>query len=198
MGALGGSPARSSLRPEAIKPHLAKYGPAVAARANQLFAALATDSVKQRAKLDILVGQFKDGDVRRGQAVFNSPKAACASCHQIGYLGGNIGPDLTHIGRIRTERDLLEAIVFPSASFVRGYEPVVVTTRDGRTFTGVVRKDGAEEVVLAKGPEEEVRIARDDIEHVQPGRVSIMPAGLDQQLTPRDLADLVAFLKACR
>jgi len=43
-----------------------------------------------------------------------------------------------------------------------------------------------------------VRIARKDIEEIQPSRVSIMPAGLDQQLSPQELADLVAFLKACQ
>jgi hypothetical protein len=45
---------------------------------------------------------------------------------------------------------------------------------------------------------QEVRLARGDIEEVQPGKVSVMPAGLDQQLTPREPADLVAFLKACQ
>ena len=54
------------------------------------------------------------------------------------------------------------------------------------------------EMVLTTGATEEVRIPREEIEDVQPGKVSIMPAGLDQQLAPRDLADLVAFLKACR
>jgi hypothetical protein len=52
--------------------------------------------------------------------------------------------------------------------------------------------------VLVTGATEEVRIARTDIEDMQPGKVSIMPAGLDQQLTARELADLVAFLRACK
>jgi cytochrome c1 len=43
-----------------------------------------------------------------------------------------------------------------------------------------------------------VRVARADIEEMRPGTVSVMPAGLDQQLTRQELADLVAFLKACR
>jgi putative heme-binding domain-containing protein len=136
--------------------------------------------------------------VRRGQAVFNSTKTACVACHAIGYLGGNVGPDLTRIGGIRSERDLLEAIVFPSASFVRGYEPVVVTTKSGKVHNGVIRRDAADEMVLAIAANQEVRIARADIEEVQPSRVSVMPAGLDQQLTPGDLADLLAFLKACK
>jgi hypothetical protein len=33
---------------------------------------------------------------------------------------------------------------------------------------------------------------------MRPSNVSIMPAGLDQQLTPQELADLIAFLKACQ
>jgi putative heme-binding domain-containing protein len=198
LAALRQARGRSGLRPDALRQRLAKYSPAVRKLADELAASLDADAGKQRAMLEQMLASLEKGDVRRGQAVFNSPKAACASCHAIGYLGGNIGPDLTRIGRIRTERDLLEAIVFPSASFVRGYEPVVVTTGAGRTYSGVIRRDGAEEMVLATGPNEEVRLAHDDIENVQPGRVSLMPAGLDQQLTPRELADLVAFLKACQ
>ncbi len=113
-------------------------------------------------------------------------------------MGGAVGPDLTLIGKIRTERDLLESIVFPSLSFVRGYEPVSISTKNGKVHNGVIRKDTPEEIVLATGVNQEVRISRKDIDEIQPSKVSVMPAGLDQQLTPRELADLVAFLKACR
>ena len=88
--------------------------------------------------------------------------------------------------------------MFPSASFVRSYEPVVVITKDGRSYNGVIRKDAPDELVLATGVNQEARIARENIEDMQPSKVSIMPAGLDQQLTVRELADLVAFLKACK
>ena len=93
---------------------------------------------------------------------------------------------------------MLEAIVFPSASLVRSYEPVQVTTKSGKVHNGLIRKDTPEEIVLVTGPNQEVRIARDDIEEMQPSKISVMPAGLDQQLTLRELADLVAFLKACK
>jgi putative membrane-bound dehydrogenase-like protein len=198
LAALKAAPARSSLRAGALRPRLAKYSAAVQRQAEELYAVLDADGAKQRARLDALLAGLEPGDVRRGQAVFNSPKAACSSCHAVGYMGGNVGPDLTRIGQIRSERDLLEAIVFPSASFVRGYEPVVATTRDGRIYNGVLRKDAPDEVVLATGANQEVRLARADIDDMQPSKVSIMPAGLDQQLTPRELADLVAFLKACK
>ena len=48
------------------------------------------------------------------------------------------------------------------------------------------------------GPNQEVRVARADIEEMKPSSVSIMPAGLEKQLTKEQLADLIAFLKACK
>jgi putative membrane-bound dehydrogenase-like protein len=198
LAALKASTARAGLRADAIKSRLTKYNARVHEEAESLYALLNVDADKQRAKLEELLAGVSGGDIRRGQAVFNSTKAACSSCHAVGYVGGNIGPDLTRIGGIRTDRDLLESIVFPSVSFVRGYEPVIVLTKKGKTISGVVRRDGPDAVVLALNANEEATIPREDIEDMQPGKVSIMPAGLDQQLTPHELADLVTFLKACK
>ena len=113
----------------------------------------------------------------------------------MGYRGGHDGPDLTAIGTIRTERDLLESIVYPSASFVRSFEPMVLTTKSGDDYTGVLRKDSADEVLLVTGPDTEVRVARADVADMHQGAVSIMPQGLDTQLSLQELADLVTFLK---
>jgi putative membrane-bound dehydrogenase-like protein len=198
LAALKMSPGRSAVRLETLKTRLAKFGPSIQQQAEELFAVLDTNAAQQKARLEQLLGVLPGGDVRRGQAVFQSPKAACSSCHAIGYLGGNVGPDLTKIGNTRTERDLLEAIVFPSASFVRSYEPWLIATKNGKIYNGILRKDAADEVVLATGANEEVRVAREEIEEMQPSKVSVMPAGLDQQLTPQQLADLVAFLKASK
>ena len=181
-----------------LRQRLAKYGPTVQKEADALYALLDADTVKQRARLEQMLAALTPGDVRRGQAVFNNTKAACSSCHAVGYLGGTVGPDLTRIGTIRQERDLLESILFPSASYVQGFEPVVVATKDGKIHNGLLRKNAPDEILLVLGANQEVRIAREDVEDVQPSKVSVMPAGLEQQLSPQDLADLVAFLKACK
>jgi len=55
-----------------------------------------------------------------------------------------------------------------------------------------------DEVVLATGPEMEVRIARADIAEMRPGMLSVMPQGLDTQLSKQELADLITFLKSMR
>ncbi len=198
LAALTASPVRSALRADAVKRHLAKYDAVVRKEADRLSALLNANEAQMKARLDRLLARLEAGDVRRGQAVFHSARAACASCHAIGYLGGRVGPDLTRIGQIRSRRDLLEAVVFPSASFVRGYEPVAVTLTDGRVLNGLLRSETPREILLVTGANQEQRVARADIDDMQPSKVSVMPAGLDQQLTPRELADLIVFLQACK
>jgi putative membrane-bound dehydrogenase-like protein len=198
IAALKKSPAANSMKVETLRPRLEKIGPETKAAAESLYKQIEVAAEGQKARLESLLAELKGGDIRRGQAVFNGPKAACATCHAIGYLGGRVGPDLTRIGQVRTERDLLESVIFPSASFVRSYEPVLVATKGGKSFNGVLRKDAPDEVVLATGADQEARIPRDDIEEMRPGTVSVMPAGLDTQLSKKELADLLAFLKATR
>src|SRR5262249_29845453 len=103
--------------------------------------------------------------------------------------------DLTHVGQTRTERDLLESILFPSLSFVRSYEPMQIVTQDGKSINGIIKNETADEYLIATGPDQEVRVRKQDIEQMQPSTVSIMPAGLDKQLSQQELADLVMFLK---
>ncbi|HNQ73494.1 MAG TPA: c-type cytochrome [Verrucomicrobiota bacterium] len=195
MAALKASPGLAGVQPEVLKTVAAKYPAEVQRQADALLAILDADAEQQKAHLESLLDSLPEGDVRHGQQVFNNPKVACVTCHRMGYLGGSVGPDLTAIGPTRTKRDLLEAIVYPSASFVRSYEPLIVTTKEDDQFSGVLRKDAADEVILATGAATEVRIPRSDIQEMRPGRVSVMPSGLDQQLSKQELADLIAFLK---
>lgn len=198
LASLQASDAKASLRVDRLQAAIGGFGPEIQAGAIPLFQALNVDAASQNAKVEALLDHMSGGDVRRGQAVFHDPKSVCISCHQMGYAGGAIGPDLTRIGEVRSERDLLEAILYPNLSFVRSYEPVVVITNDGRTFSGILKKDAPDEVILTLSATEEMRLPRADIEEMQPGNVSVMPSGLDQQLTEQELVDLVTFLKASK
>ncbi len=189
---------RATLRTEMVKPILDKYPKPVTDEAEKLYAELAQARKGETAKLDKALAELKPGDVRRGQLVFNGAKTQCVACHKVGYVGGTSGPDLTKIGSVRSERDLLESILFPSASFVRSYEPVRVITTDQRTLNGVLKKDAPDEIVIVIAADKEERVARADVESVSPSAVSLMPGGLEGQLTPQELADLIAFLRACK
>jgi putative heme-binding domain-containing protein len=135
------------------------------------------------------------GDVGRGRRIFFGQKVACSSCHTIGAEGGHVGPDLTGVGAIRSGHDLLEAVVFPSASFVPGYEIFIVDTGNDR-LSGVVRSQSRDAVVLVTGPHGGVRIPRSQIKSMARSNVSLMPDGFDESLTRTELMDLLAFLQA--
>ena len=185
----------ANLRADILRTAVEGYQPDVRAAIDALIEGGVSGLEEQQAKLDGLLAELPQGDVVRGQAVFNSSETACLSCHTIGYDGGQIGPDLTRIGEIRERRDLLEAIVFPSLSFVRSYEPIVAVT-DGESINGVPIEESETHLLLAVSADEQVRIPRASVEEVRPGTVSVMPAGLDDQLSTGQLADLLAFLEA--
>jgi len=198
VSALRDSKSRSSIRADVLRPILAKYPSTIQSEGDELLTSITADVAEQARRLETLLATLPSGEITRGQAVFNSAKVACSSCHMIGYIGGRIGPDLTRIGEVRSERDLLEAVVFPSASFARGYEPVVIRTKSGEMRTGVLRNNDLPDEIVLGTEREDVRIPRRDIVDMQPGTVSLMPPGLPDQLTQQELADLLAFLKATR
>jgi putative heme-binding domain-containing protein len=189
---------RSAVSPEFLRARLGKYPATVRSAADAWLASVTADDATRAARLEDLVNNLGIGDIARGQAVFNSDKAACLSCHAVGAIGGRIGPDLTRIGQVRADRDLVEAVVFPSASFVRGYEPVEVRTRSGVEHTGMLRSETPEAVVLGTIDGGETRVPRSDIASLDPAVVSPMPQGYDALLSRQELSDLVAFLRASR
>ena len=198
IAALESAAGARGLQASMLQTTLAKYPMAVAASADKLLASLGATTSEQAAQLDELLRQLPAGDVRRGHEVFVSQKAACSTCHAVGYLGGRLGPDLTNIGKVRNERDLVESIVFPSASFVRSYEPMLVRTDDGQNVAGIPIRQSAEEVVLATAPQQEVVVPRGEIIAMQPGQASLMPQGVATILSKQELADLLAYLKSSK
>jgi putative heme-binding domain-containing protein len=198
LTALGQSPGLSGLGLDALRQTLASYPPEIRQAAENLSGKINHDESEREGRIGSLLPTLADGDPLRGREVFFSAKAACSTCHTVRTEGGAIGPDLSKIGQVRTERDLLEAILYPSASFARGYEPFVVSTHDGRILTGIIPRETAEAVFLATPDRIEIRLRRSSIEDIEPGRVSVMPQGLEANLAGRDLADLIAFLQSLK
>ena len=152
---------------------------------------------KKRSLGDIAEAATK-GSPSRGQALFASGRGTCVACHKVGDLGRAIGPDLSKIGAIRTERDLAESIVFPSSTLARDYEAHLFELNDGQTALGVVRSHTAEglRIVDVSGQERTLPHA-----HIASDTVlaeSLMPMGLDATLSPQELTDLIAWLRSLR
>jgi putative heme-binding domain-containing protein len=150
----------------------------------------------RQQQLQSMLSQLEGGSPEHGNRVFSSRKAACSGCHRVGNEGGQVGPDLSQIGRIRNERDLLEAIVFPSASFARGYEAYTVVTDAGRSYSGVIQSETATEIILTTTDRRTIRLSRSEIEVLKQSPVSVMPEGIHKQLSPDELRDLLAYLRS--
>jgi putative heme-binding domain-containing protein len=149
-------------------------------------------------KVQQWLGKLKDGDPKEGYHVFRSSKAACSACHQVGYVGGNVGPVLSKIGQSRSKRDLLEAILFPSARLEQAYRTTKVQLQDGEVVQGLVVSESPKELVLQTAADKRRSIDVNEIELREPSNISIMPAGLESQLSIQELSDLIAFLENAR
>ena len=146
--------------------------------------------------LDAWLERLPKGDSVRGYQVFRSAKAACSSCHQVGYIGGRVGPELSRIGKTRTRRDLVEAVVFPSFRMAQGYYPVRIRTVDDAVFNGIFSKQTDSYVELLCGADKVCRIATEEIAEKSESKLSVMPTGLEQQMSLAEFADLIAFLES--
>ena len=138
------------------------------------------------------------GDATAGKVVFESGRGTCIACHQIGDKGRSIGPNLSKIGAIRTERDLMESILFPSNTLARDYEAHIIETAGGETITGVIKSHTAEGLLVVDVAGQEKSVPHGSITGNTTLTMSLMPMGLDMTVPEKDLLDLVAYLRSCK
>lgn len=134
------------------------------------------------------------GNSERGEKLFWSQVMACGTCHKVGDRGQPLGPDLSTIGKLRSREDLLQSILEPSRRIEPKYASYVVHTADGRSFTGLLVKRDAKEMVLRDGQNKEIILAAKNVEAALPSRTSLMPDGQLAGLTAQEAADLLDYL----
>jgi putative membrane-bound dehydrogenase-like protein len=194
-GLLASSHPADGIAAERIPELLKTFPTPVRTSAQPLLARIEKEKQSRAQRLKALEPLLSGGDIDRGRDIFFGKKAGCSSCHTIMADGGDVGPDLTGVGAIRSGIDLLEAVVYPSASFVPGHEVYRVETAT-EVYTGVQGEGTPDAVVIISGPHDRVRIPRKQIRSMRPSTVSLMPDGFADNLTRQELADVLAFLQA--
>jgi putative heme-binding domain-containing protein len=139
----------------------------------------------------------KPGDAAAGHRLFFNPAGPhCSVCHKHSGRGGNVGPDLSEVGRSTPREKIMTSILQPSQEIAPDYQPWVLVTSEGKTYTGLrlpkVGDDGTERFADANGKYFTLPIASIEERHVA-GK-SIMPDNLQSTLSIDDLRDLVTFL----
>jgi putative heme-binding domain-containing protein len=130
------------------------------------------------------------GDPIAGAVVF---KNVCGPCHKIYGEGQEVGPEVTLNGRGSYEQ-LLSNVFDPSLVIGPAYQATTIATSDGRVLTGLVVEDSPQRVVLKLQGGKIETIAKSDVEESKLSPLSMMPEGLEAQITPKELADLFAYI----
>lgn len=135
-------------------------------------------------------------DAARGEQVFRS---VCSKCHRLNGYGAEVGPDLATV-RDKPKLWLLTNILIPSESIAQGYESYVVETVSGQTLDGVIGPQGQGPTTITLKHEEGKQdvIQRQDIKNMYVTNLSAMPGDLEKQVSERQMADLLAYLKQSR
>ena len=133
------------------------------------------------------------GDPSRGEKVFFGDAAQCGTCHSFHGKGGDIGPDLTAISAKYGKKDILDAILNPSAAIAHGYDTYLVETKDGLLENGFVLSDG-DQLVLKDTSGRRHVIPAAEIASKTKQKVSTMPDNVSAGLSAQDLADVAALL----
>jgi len=124
--------------------------------------------------------------------------AQCYKCHRFNGDGGSTGPDLTGVGNRFDARYLLEALVLPSNVVSDQYVNTIITTGDGEVLTGRIIEEDDKWIKLRTDPfaQELVQVPKANIDQRQPSKLSEMPQGLINTLTPEEILDLVAYMRS--
>ena len=136
------------------------------------------------------------GNAARGATIFFEKGAVyCIRCHKVDDRGGEVGPNLSQIGKEKDRQYLLEAIVMPDAVIAKNYETVMVDTDDGLSFRGILKSEDEKTLVLITPEAKVISISKETIEQRGKGKSS-MPADLVKNLSLSEIRDLVAYLKS--
>jgi len=162
------------------------------------FASLGASRIKGViAYLRILQGENEDvfvpGDAQRGKSLFFG-EAGCAKCHMINGAGGFLGADLSSYASKASIEDIRSAITDPNKDLDPQARTVLVTTREGRKFTGIARNEDNFSLQLQSLDGTFHLLLKSDLANLEYQPKSLMPSDYGSVLSPADLNDLVSYL----
>jgi putative heme-binding domain-containing protein len=163
-----------------------------AASAKLLGGSVVTDRTKVVADFQKILDLERD--VTRGLQVFTKK---CALCHRVGGVGHQVAPELASVQN-KSPSDLLIAILDPNREAQPNFNTYTVSTTDGRIFSGIISSEGANSITIRKAEGKEDVVLRSNIDELVASGKSLMPEGLEKELSEQDLADVIAFIKTIK
>ena len=130
------------------------------------------------------------GDPERGRLIFDRE---CLACHKLGERGHAVGPNLASMRR-KTPEEILVSILDPNREVSPEFVEYMVALDDGRVVTGIVASETPGGLTLRGREGVEQTILRRNIAEIAGTGKSFMPEGLEKNITPPEMTDLITFL----
>ena len=130
------------------------------------------------------------GDATRGAELF---KKQCSSCHKLGGVGHELGPNLAAM-KNRGAGAILANVLDPNREVNPQFVTYAVVTKDGRALSGMIAAETANSITLQRADNQQDTVLRIDIEELRSTGLSLMPEGLEKQLDRQQLADVIEFI----
>jgi putative heme-binding domain-containing protein len=104
-----------------------------------------------------------------------------------------VGPDLTALSD-RSPGTMLTHILDPNRAVEAKFLSYTLITTDGRTFNGMLAGETSTSVTLVAQENKQQVVLRSEIEELAASGKSLMPEGVEKEISPQAMADLLAFL----
>ncbi len=131
------------------------------------------------------------GDAVAGQLIF---KKVCAKCHKVNGVGVIVGPDISDV-RNRSREALLHDILDPNQKVEPKFASYTIVTEAGLTYNGLLASETTEAIILKLAEDKQQIIPRTEIDIMKAEGKSLMPEGVEKEITIQQMADLLSFLK---
>jgi putative heme-binding domain-containing protein len=192
---------RHSIKSTALEPdetsNVAATGPSVDLTKLLSSNQVVPDSIATLSFEDALKQTLRhNGDAQAGAKLYVSQ--GCVQCHTISPDQKPLGPMLRDISKRYNRTELVTSILKPSDKIAQGFATTTIITADGQLRSGIVASEGAEDLTLLAPTGQTVVVVKEDIEDRAENTVSTMPEGLANNLTPAQLASLLAFLETLK
>ena len=137
------------------------------------------------------------GDVNAGRRLFNAAGLLCSQCHTPGAFRNSLGPSLENLGQSVDRDRIVQSLIEPTSDASPAFQAWRIVTKSGVTEQGVQIEwllDGSLKYIGYEGSE--VIVPADDLRSHTPVRESIMPHGLQELMTVREMRELVSYLES--
>ena len=136
-------------------------------------------------------------DAKNGQKLF--AQQGCVACHVTGKNDAPKGPNLYDIALRYKPAEIIESILNPSSTVSQGFPTHTITTKDGQMYSGFALKEAGDEIIIRNMAAMTQSIPMSTItKHEKSEHVSNMTPGLMNNVTPKDLADLVKYFQSLK